>query len=466
MRGGLTRRVLVASGLLAMIIGTGFAVLLSSVSDLDDLQRRARQSEEVLVAANRLQRIIIDAETGQRGFLLTGLTGYLQPWDAARAAFPAGAASLRSLVAGNAEQEARALRIERAGVSYLRDYSVPLVTAARRDRTSVDAAAATREGKRRVDVIRAEFDRLLAVQRTLAAERQRRSDDADGRAAAAAVVGLGGSIVLVALFAAHLARTIAHPVRRVAAMAGRLADGDLGARVQERHGVGEIAALQRGFNTMATALEENRRELAASRARIVAAADRERRRIERDLHDGIQQRLVSLVLELHAVEAVAPPGTPELRAQLADVAQGLTEAVDELRELSRGIHPAILSEGGLGPALKALARRSPVPVELDVDVPSRPPERVEVAAYFVVSEALANAVKHARASAVWVTALVRDGRLLVSVRDDGVGGATAGQGSGLIGLKDRVHTLNGALDVTSPPGRGTTLEADLPTADR
>jgi signal transduction histidine kinase len=237
-------------------------------------------------------------------------------------------------------------------------------------------------------------------------------------------------------------------------MASRLAGGDLGARVDER-GTGEVAALQRSFNTMATALQENRKDLAASRARIVAAADRERRRIERDLHDGTQQRLVSLTLELREAEALAPSEAPHLRNQLADIAQGLGDAQAELRELSRGIHPAILSEGGLGPALKALARRSPVPVELDV----------EAAAYFIVSEALANTVKHARASAVQVRAQEAHNRLHLSVHDDGVGGAEVGPGSGLIGLMDRVQALGGTLAVTSPPGEGTTLEADLPTVD-
>jgi signal transduction histidine kinase len=272
-------------------------------------------------------------------------------------------------------------------------------------------------------------------------------------------------VALIALFAGYLVTRIVQPVRRVAGMACRLAGGDLGARVQEG-GTGEVAALEHGFNSMASALQENRQELAASRARIVAAADRERRRIERDLHDGIQQRLVSLVLELRAVEAVTPPEAPQFREQLADIAQGLGEAQDELRELSRGIHPAILSEGGLGPALKALARRSPVPVELDVEVPDRLSEPVEAAAYFIVSEALANTVKHARASVVWVKARVEDKRLHLSVRDDGVGGAQVGHGSGLIGLRDRIQALDGTLAVISIPGNGTTLTAELPTVDQ
>ncbi|HEX6673719.1 MAG TPA: HAMP domain-containing protein [Actinomycetes bacterium] len=266
------------------------------------------------------------------------------------------------------------------------------------------------------------------------------------------------------MFAGYLAGAIVRPIRRVAEMAGRLAGGDLGARMPER-GVGEVGALQRSFNTMASSLEQSREELAASRARIVAAADQARRRIERDLHDGTQQRLVSLVLDLRAAEAAVTPELPELRGQLARVAEGLAGELDELREISRGIHPAILSEGGLGPALRALARRSAVPVELDVQVVARLPEPVEVAAYYVVSEALANAAKHAHASVVQVEARARDGGLRLTVRDDGVGGAAPGQGSGLIGLTDRVEALGGTISIASPGGQGTTLLVDLPVGD-
>jgi signal transduction histidine kinase len=194
----------------------------------------------------------------------------------------------------------------------------------------------------------------------------------------------------------------------------------------------------------------------------VAAGDQARRRIERDLHDGTQQRLVSLVLDLRTAEAAVPPERPELRAQLARVGDGLTGALEELRELSRGIHPAILSEGGLRPALKALARRSPVPVELEVDVEARLPEPVEVAAYYVVSEALANAAKHAHASVAEVEARAGDGLLHLSVRDDGVGGAVPGGGSGLVGLADRVEALGGTIKLHSPAGHGTRLQIDLP----
>jgi signal transduction histidine kinase len=207
---------------------------------------------------------------------------------------------------------------------------------------------------------------------------------------------------------------------------------------------------------------QSRAELTASRARIVAAADETRRRIEHDLHDGTQQRLVSLALELRTAEATVPPEASELKARLDGVAEGLAGAVEDLREISRGIHPAILSEGGLGLALKGLARRSSLPVELDVGAIERLPQPLETAAYYVVSEALANATKHASASVAEVEIGVRDGTLHVSIRDDGVGGADPSHGSGLLGLIDRVEALGGTIAVTSPPGQGTSMVLELP----
>jgi signal transduction histidine kinase len=202
-------------------------------------------------------------------------------------------------------------------------------------------------------------------------------------------------------------------------------------------------------------------ELTASRARIVAAADQARRRIERDLHDGAQQRLVSLGLQLRAAQAALPPG---LGAQLDRAVAEASDALEELRETARGIHPAILADGGLRPALKTLARRSPVPVDLRVHAGGRLPGPVEVSAYYVVAEALTNTAKHARASAVTVTAEVGtvDPLLRITIRDDGVGGADLTRGTGLVGLRDRVEALGGQIFVDSPPGAGTTLRAELP----
>jgi signal transduction histidine kinase len=213
----------------------------------------------------------------------------------------------------------------------------------------------------------------------------------------------------------------------------------------------------------AVANAQSRADLMTSRARIVAASDEARRRIERDLHDGAQQRLVALALKLRSAATSAECG--EVRTEVADVAEELMGVLDELREISRGIHPAILSEAGLRPALRALARRSAVPVELDVRVDGRLPEQVEVAAYYVVSETLTNAAKHARASVVQVDAEINGGTLRVHVRDDGVGGANLARGSGLVGLLDRVQALGGAFSVRSPPGGGTTVSCALPVTE-
>jgi signal transduction histidine kinase len=216
----------------------------------------------------------------------------------------------------------------------------------------------------------------------------------------------------------------------------------------------------------AIANAESRAALAASRERIVAAADEARRRIERDLHDGIQQRLVSLGLELREARGNVPAHLGELDDELSRVAEGLSIVFEELREISRGIHPAILSEGGLGPALRALARRSPVPVELDLHGERRLPESVVVGAYYIVSEAVTNAVKHAHASVVNVELDAPDAIARLAIRDDGIGGADPGHGSGLIGLRDRIDALGGTLEITSPPGDGTALSIEIPLAGR
>jgi signal transduction histidine kinase len=209
----------------------------------------------------------------------------------------------------------------------------------------------------------------------------------------------------------------------------------------------------------AIANADSRAQLMASRARIVVAADETRRRIERDLHDGTQQQLVTLILDLREMEAGAPPG---LEGSLSRIAGQVTDVLDQVREISRGIHPAILSEAGLTLALKALARRSAVPVELDLRAGRRLPDHVEVAVYYAVSESLANAAKHARASAVHVELGAPDATLRLVIRYDGIGGADPAQGSGLTGLRDRIEAVGGTFDVTSPAGGGTTLLIEIP----
>jgi signal transduction histidine kinase len=212
----------------------------------------------------------------------------------------------------------------------------------------------------------------------------------------------------------------------------------------------------------AIANAESRAELTASRARIVAAADDARRRIERDLHDGAQQRLVTLGLKLRSLASTIPDELEGLHADVVEVAFGVEDVLDELRELSRGIHPAVLSTGGLGPALKTLARRGSIPVEVDVRVPARPPERVEVAIYYVVAEALTNVAKHGQASVAVIEVEALDGGIRVLVSDDGVGGADPSRGSGLVGLRDRVDSLGARMTVTSPLGEGTSIVVHFP----
>jgi signal transduction histidine kinase len=629
---GLIGRTVVASGLLVVVVGGAFAVLLAAIDELRETNRLSSQSEQALVAANNLERLVIDLETGSRGFLITGEERFLEPWEAARTAVPGLSRELAALAAAR-EQHTRARQITEAATAYIQEYSLPLVDAARRHDAAARSTAVTADGKRRVDSIRRQFDRFIAAEQALSATRRERSGTAARRAVLAATAGLAGSILLILLFSGYLIRAIVAPVRRAAAMAGRLAGGDLAVRMPET-GTVEIGALERAFNTMGRSLEDSRDELrllaeeqgalrrvatlvarrrapselfgavaaevgrllvadatwlfqhheadgafavvavdgkrparrlpigaqlpstdgsllatvvrtrgaarldnpiqgsgqvagiaaelgirsvigapivvedrvwgvmilawsrvesaplgiedrlteftelvataianadsraqlAASRARIVAAGDESRRRIERDLHDGTQQRLVSLALELRAAEATLPAELAALKRQIAHAASGLTGAVEDLQEIARGIHPAILSKGGLGPALRTLARRSAVPVELTMPPDRRLPERTEAASYYVVAEALANAAKHARASVVRVDADYQDdpGVVRLSIRDDGVGGADPGRGSGLVGLKDRVEALGGRIEIASPPGDGTSLRVEIP----
>jgi signal transduction histidine kinase len=219
---------------------------------------------------------------------------------------------------------------------------------------------------------------------------------------------------------------------------------------------------------LATAIAnaEGRAELDASRARIVATADATRRQIERDLHDGAQQQLVSLALALRAAQATVPDELEQHRSELDRVVDGLTAALDDLREIALGIHPAGLSEDGLTPALKRLVARSPLRVNLDVRADGRFPEPVEVTAYYVVSEALTNAAKYADTPVVDVAVAADGGALRVEVRDDGRGGADPAAGSGLLGLRDRVEAIGGTMGLTSPPAAGTWVRVELPLVDQ
>jgi signal transduction histidine kinase len=223
-------------------------------------------------------------------------------------------------------------------------------------------------------------------------------------------------------------------------------------REQAEQYAGELAERQRQVEQLAT-------ELAASRRRILAVGDQMRRRIERDLHDGAQQHLVSLSLMLRGIRDQAPA---DIRADIDEVADGLAGALKELRDLSRGLHPAILAEAGLGPAVRALARRSPLPVRVQVQAGGRLPASSEATAYYVAAEAFTNAAKHAAASAVDILIERADNVLTVQVRDDGIGGADATRGSGLTGLRDRVEAVGGTMTLDSPARAGTVLTVRLP----
>jgi signal transduction histidine kinase len=621
----------VASVVLALLVGAAFAVLLIAISDLRTSGRLLAHSRSTNAAADRLEGLVIDLETGVRGYVIARQERFLKPWKAARAAFPSRARALERL-AEQPGQKQRVRSIDRGVAAYISEYSIPLVAAVRRNSPAARSIATTEEGRRRIDALRTEFERFESAERDLLIRRQRRDDRNAGRAVAGATVGLAGSIVLILGFGGYLVRAIIWPLRRASKLSQQIAAGSLGTRMHEGS-VGEIGALERSFNTMAASLErdreerrrlteeqaalrrvatlvaqggppdqmfsavtrevgllsgadlarmeryeadgtvigvaqwskhdeqlavgrrfslegvsiaaqvletrgpvrvdsfadasgpiadearqlgirssvgcpivvegqlwgviaassmtdvpfpaetesqmseftelvataianaENQAELRASRARIVAASDLTRRRIERDLHDGVQQRLVSLALGLRAATSEMPSGLDEVEKELMDVASGLGGVLDDLREVSRGIHPAILGQGGIGPALRTLAQRSKIPVELDVQVEGRLPEPVEVAAYYVVSEALTNAAKHARASKVTVAVDVHGSVLRVIVRDNGVGGAVPSGGSGLLGLKDRAEAIGGRISLVSPRGGGTTLTAELPLDD-
>ena len=211
---------------------------------------------------------------------------------------------------------------------------------------------------------------------------------------------------------------------------------------------------------------ETREELAASRVRLVAAADEARRRIERDLHDGAQQRLVATALTLTLLDRKLGGDSDEANSLLTSAREELDRGLCELRDLARGLHPAELTDRGVEAAVRSLVHRVPVPVDFHAAVPERVDATIEAACYFVVSEALTNVVKYAEASSVSVELTVTDDTLVATIADDGIGGAEPELGSGLRGLVDRVHAVGGRLQVSSPPGEGTRLRAELPTSLR
>ena len=469
-RGGrLGRRAVVVSVVVSGVIGFAFFWLAAAIDVLRGSESHANQTLQEVIAADCLERATIDVETTERGYVITDAPQFLPAWYQARREFAREASVLEGLAKdGDPGQEQTTQHIVAGVTSYIRDYSVPLVIATQHDPASARTVAVTAEGKRDVDALRDRFTQFVNDENAIYMASRERADATASRALSAASASMAASIALILLSGAYLRRSVVRPVRRASAMAGRVSGGDLTVRMPET-GPGEVGDLQRSFNSMADSLEASHKEvrhavgeLAASRSRVVAAADETRRRIERDLHDGTQQRLISLALQLRIARASVPPELQGLSEQWSRASDGLTEVIGELREISRGLHPAFLERDGLGPALRALARRATIPVEVSMQVPERLSSQVEAAVYYVVSEALTNAAKYARASVVQVDVDMQDDVLRLLIRDDGVGGADSSRGSGLIGLIDRVEAVGGRLEITSPSGGGTTLAAAIP----
>lgn len=623
-RFGLSYRMVIASGALALLTVLAFALLYGTIAKLSAASRMAGHSAALLTSVNRLERLVVDMETGQRGYALTGAEQYLQPWQAALAKYPGEREQLRRTGAeADPRTRAQISAMVEAADAYVWEYSVPLVARERRDPAAGRDPRTLAQGKQRIDALRHRFGAYTGKAQTRTRDDRANAVHAAHRALLTAAGATLAALLLIVAFIAYLDKAIVRPLRRAAAMAEGLARGDMRARMPETSPA-EIGVLEHTFNAMAGSLEathhdlrravseqaalrrvamlvargaplteifdmagrelgrildadlvlidrvepdrtrtvmggwhragtcaprpgerlpradngpeasvlatgrtvrwpvtagpaetrpdgvsgiaapvvaggdlwgtmscrsvgprtwcpdaeerltelaglvgtaiandEGRAALVGARARLVAASDETRRRIERDLHDGVQQRLVSLGLELRSAEAAVPPERSALGERIAAVGRGLLDVLEDLREISRGLHPMILSRAGLEPALRALARRSAIPVELEVRT-RRLEEGVEATVYYVVAETVTNAIKHARASRVHVIVCPDGDAIRVSVRDDGVGGAVLGGGSGLIGLKDRAEALGGTLRIDSPPDGGTRVTARIP----
>ncbi|MFF0225860.1 CHASE3 domain-containing protein [Streptomyces sp. NPDC004629] len=449
----LTGLTIAASGLLALLIGAMFAVLLWAIEDANDATSARRVSRAALVEAVGMEQLLLDIETGQRGFVITEREEYLQPWRSAQQKLPTSARRFTE-AAASPQQRRVAGQITQGMESLLNDYSIPLVNEVRRGDPEASSLATVAEGKRRVDALRAQFDRYTAVERARLAGREEAARDNGQCAVIAAGVGLAASMALVAAFTVFQHRAVVRPVRQAADAAKRLAGGDLTVRIPPSS-TAEVGALGASFNTMAASLQDSRR-------RTMESVEAVQRRTARDLHDGAQQRLVSLMIGLRLARELLTD-TETSAAELLDqsIADAQT-AIDELRELARGIYPLVLTLKGLAAAVRDLAARCPVPAVVESTYDRRIASAVETNAYFVVAEAVTNAVKHAQASRIDISLDLTD-VLRILVVDDGVGGVgEATAGSGLTGLADRVAAFDGTLAIDSPPGGGTSILVRIP----
>lgn len=630
---GLTRRIVLMGGLVALLTIAAYLLLFSVIIDLRDSAKVSSQSEAVVSSSNRLERLVTDLESSVRGYVITGDDAFLKPWNAARAELPQEGARLERLAAKSSPDQARrAQQLVRDSEAYVDEYSVPLVAAIQAAPKSQRSLTDITQGEERLISLRARFDRFEGVQRGITNSSEGRSDTDTLQVVIIALSGALGALLLLFFFTAYLARAILHPVQRTSRMASDIAQGDLTVRMPQTSN-DEIGLLERVFNTMAQSLKtsqdelervieeqsalrrvatsiahgvspveiftmvahelgviqgadftvinrfdpggmvsavghwaapgapreympplggcwsieegsavaevlrtgrpvrvshdsatsriaswtrqhgvhqvigcpitvdgrlwgmatvlsmesepltadtekfmmefvellstaitnaEKRSELLASHTRIVAATDETRRRIERNLNDVTQQRLMSLQRDLQVAHAGLAPEDDRLGEQLMRTAQGVASVLDDLQEITRGLHPTTLSKTGLRRALKLLTQRTRVPIELNVHLDRRLTDAIEVAVYYTVSEALTNVAKYAHATMVRVDVRAEKGSLSLLVRDNGIGGADPTRGSGLNGLKERIEALGGRLRYTSPAGGGTALLVRIP----
>lgn len=453
---GLTSITVATSGLLALLIGVGFTVLLWAISDSNSATSDRRASRAALVEAGNMEQLLVDLETGQRGYVITGHQDFLAPWIAARDALPEETRQFTRCTTSPAQKRA-ADRIARGVRSFLDDYSIPLVDMVRRGDSSAADLRETSEGKASVDALRAQFDRYMKDERIQLAKREDAAEAYGHEAVLAAALGLVASTTLVAVFTVLQHRAVVRPVRGAAAAAEELARGDLSVRVAPSR-VAEIGTLGASFNHMAASLQDSRR-------RIMESTEAVHRRTARDLHDGAQQRLVSLMIGLRLARELIPDtekSAVDLLDQSIDNAQ---TAINELRELASGIYPLVLTVKGLVAAVRDLAARCPVPTVVESRNERRISTTVESNAYFVVAEAVTNAVKHARASRIDVV-VEFDDMLRIRVSDDGIGGMDmVAAGNGMTGLAGRVAAFDGKLVIDSPPGGGSTIQIQIPIPD-
>ncbi|MGZ8513107.1 MAG: CHASE3 domain-containing protein, partial [Candidatus Limnocylindria bacterium] len=338
-RGGLTRRTVLASAVLALLVGAAFGVLIRAVTEERDSADEAIRSQEVIAAANRLERLVLDFETGQRGFVITGNDRFLQPWAAARRAYPASTDALETATGGGIGGQAQAARAITAAIDqYIADYSVRLVEAARRNEPFAASDRALAEGKRRVDAMRSQFDRFIAAEQARFLAREDLADTDARQAIIVGAVGLAGSTLLIVLFGAYLTRAVALPVRRAAVMAGRLAGGDLSTRMPET-GTGEVGALEGAFNTMAGSLEQSRDEL-----RLIAAEQAALRRVAtlvaRDVPSG--ELFEAAATEVRGV--LGADGTGMLRYEDQNTVVFLAGSAEPGDEIGEGVRFPLVGE--------------------------------------------------------------------------------------------------------------------------